>query len=213
MDLDVAGSLNAAVRSVSWTAKDEQPALTVIISRSLETTEQDLWSAVTSRERIPRWFLPVSGELELGGRFQLEGNAGGAITECRPPSHLALTWEFAGDLSWVEVDISGEDGGRVRLTLFHTALLSEFWNTYGPGAVGVGWEMALLGLSLHIADPQAVMPDEAAFAASTEGRALIAGSSESWAQASIAAGQEPGTANAAAARTTAFYTGEPSESE
>ena len=56
--------------------------------------------AVTSAERIPRWFLPVSGRLELGGRYQLEGNAGGTIRRCERPSHLGLTWELGGDVSW-----------------------------------------------------------------------------------------------------------------
>ena len=29
---------------------------------------EDLWSALTDRARIPRWFPPVSGDLELDGR-------------------------------------------------------------------------------------------------------------------------------------------------
>lgn len=40
-----------------------------------------MWDACTDPERIPRWFLPISGDLRLNGRYQLEGNAGGAITE------------------------------------------------------------------------------------------------------------------------------------
>ena len=54
---------------------------------------------MTNGERIPRWFLPVSGELGPGGRYQLEGNAGGVITVCERQSHFALTWEFVGDVS------------------------------------------------------------------------------------------------------------------
>ncbi len=74
--------------------------------------------------------------------------------------------------------------------------------------LGVGWEMAALGLALHIAAPSALKPDELEFATSAEGRSFITGSSEGWAQAAIAAGTEPEVANAAAGRTTAFYTGE-----
>ena len=85
-------------------------------------------------------------------------------------AHFAITWEFGGEVSWVEISVSGEVGGRTRLALTHTSLLSEFWDTYGPGAVGVGWEMALLGLAIHVADPEVPMPDEAAFANSAEGR-------------------------------------------
>ena len=101
-------------------------------------------------------------------------------------------------MSWVEVRLRDDGAGRARLTLTHTARLSEHWDTYGPGAVGVGWEMGLLGLAMHLAQPTAPKPDEAAFATSPEGRALIAGSSEAWAAAAVAAGTDPGVARAAA---------------
>ena len=212
MEFDVEGHLGAVERSVASLERDGQPARAVTISRSYPTTVEDLWEAVTSRERIPRWFLPISGDLELGGRYQLEGNAGGVITACERPSHLALTWEFGGDVSWVEARLSDAGAGRARLTLTHTALLSEHWREYGPGAVGVGWEMGLLGLALHIDQPAAPKPDEAAFAASRDGKALLTGSSEAWGQAAVAAGTDPDAALAAASRTTAFYTGESAES-
>ena len=212
MAINPQNHLSAVHRSVSSLERNGQPANAVMLSRSYVTTVEDLWDAVTNGERIPRWFLPVSGDLKLGGRYQLEGNAGGMITECKRLSHFALTWEFAGDVSWVEVRVSGDGNGRARLTLTHTSLLSEHWTEYGPGATGVGWDLGLLGLAIHIAQPDKPMPDEAAFAASPEGKAFIAGSSEGWAQAAMAAGEDPGAARAAARRTTAFYTGESPES-
>ena len=97
------------------------------------------------------------------------------------------------------------------MSLTHTAILSEHWDTYGPGAVGVGWEMGLLGMELHLTQPSAPKPDPEEFAMSPDGKALLTGSSEAWAQAAIAAGADPDSARAAARRTTAFYTGEPDE--
>ena len=47
-----------------------------MLERTYETTIVDLWDAITSAERIPRRFLPISGDLRLGGRYQLEGHAG-----------------------------------------------------------------------------------------------------------------------------------------
>ena len=209
MKFDVEGHLGAVERSVSAPEREGRPARAVTLSRSFATTIEDLWDAATSGERIPRWFLPISGDLEPGGRFQLEGNAGGSITACEPPSHFALTWEFGGDVSWVEVRVADAGNGAARLTLTHTQHVSDHWDRYGPGATGVGWEMGLLGLALHIAQPDAPKPDEAAFAASPDGKALITGSSEGWERAAIAAGTAPEAAHAAATRTTAAYTGEP----
>jgi len=195
-------------RSVAFLERDARPASAVGLSRSFATTLKDLWDAVTNPDRIPRWFAPVTGNLEAGGHYQVEGNAGGAIVACEPRSHFGLNWEFGGDVSWVEVQVWEEEAGRIGLALIHTALLSEHWDTFGPGAVGVGWEMGFLGLALHIAHPSAPKPDEEEFATSPEGRAFITGSSEGWAQAAIAAGTEAEAARAAAGRTTAFYTGE-----
>ncbi len=208
MKFDVERHLGAVERSVSSLERDGQAARAVTLSRGYATTVEDLWDAVTNAERIPRWFMPVSGDLELGGRYQLEGNAGGVIEECEPPSRVALTWEFGGDVSWVEARVAEEGAGRVRLTVTHTSLLSEHWEQYGPGAVGVGWEMGLLGLALHISRPDEPKPDTVKFATSRDGKALMMGSSERWGEAAVGGGEDPAAARAAAGRTAAFYTGE-----
>ena len=208
MSFNVEAELSAAERSVSSMDVDGRVAHVVTLSRSYATTVADAWDAVTNAERIPRWFVPVAGDLQLGGRYQLEGNAGGVITACHPLSHFALTWEFGGDVSWVEVRLSDRGDGHVRLTLAHTSHHSAHWDEFGPGATGVGWEMGLLGLAVHLEQPDEAKIDEAAFIASAEGRALMTGSSDAWGQAAIEAGADPAAARAAAQRTTAFYTGE-----
>ena len=207
MNFDVEEHLGAVERCVSLMERDGSPASAVTLARSYPAEEEDVWDAVTNPRRVPRWFLPLSGDLSLGGRYRLEGNASGVIEACEPLSHLSLTWEFAG-VSWVDVRLSDDGAGRTRLALTHTAHLSEYWDEYGPGAAGVGWEMVLAGLALHLARPEAAKPDDAAFAASADGRAFIAGSSERWGRAAVASGTDPEDAAAAARRTTAFYTGE-----
>lgn len=207
MNLDGGAHLSAARRSVSSPERDGQAARAVTLSRSYAATVEEIWDAVTNPERLPRWFLPISGEMQPGGRYQLEGNAGGVITACERLSRFQLTWEFGEEVSWVDVRVADEGAGRTRLTLTHTALLSDHWDQYGPGATGVGWELGLLGLALHLADPTAPKLDEAAFAASADGRAFIAGSGAAWERAAVTAGTDPAAARAAARRTTAFYTG------
>ena len=213
MNFDVERELAAVERSVSSLECDGQPARAVTLSRSYEAVPADLWTALTDAERIPKWFMPVSGDLKLDGCYQLEGNANGTILECEPLSRFKITWEFGGDVSWLAVGITGDGDSRTRLTLTHTARLSEHWDTYGPGAVGVGWDLSLLGLSLLISNPNKPKPDEAAFATSSAGKAFISGSSERWGDASIAAGTETEAAKAAARQTTAFYTGQSTDSD
>lgn len=209
MPIDVASHLGAVRRSVQALERDGRPARAVILERSYDTDVDDLWDAMTNPQRLPRWFLPVEGDLKRGGRYQLKGNAGGTITDCEPPVHLSLTWEMMGQVSWVEVRLAREGPSRTRFTLTHTAPLSDFWRQYGPGAVGVGWESGLMGLALHLADPLAMKPDEATFTASPEGKCFYTGSSERWGEAAIAAGEDPDMIAAAVRATTAFYTGEP----
>ena len=86
MEIDIASVLGLVTRTVRNFEKDGKPASTVTLTRLYDTDVDDLWEALTSAERIPRWFLPVEGELTLGGRYQLKGNAGGTITACTPRS-------------------------------------------------------------------------------------------------------------------------------
>lgn len=209
MDFDAEDHLGAVERRVSWLDLDGQPAAAITLARNYATTAEDLWRAITDSDHVPRWFLPISGELKLGGRYQLEGNANGEITACTRPSHLALTWEFGENLSWVEIYCAAQQAGTVRLELKHTGHLSPHWDEYGPGAAGVGWELAFMGLARYLAQPTKPKLDATTFVASTDGQALITGSSAGWEQAAIAAGTKPDVAHAAARRTTAFYTGKP----
>ena len=208
MEFDVEGHLAATERSVSWPEVDDQPARAVTLSRSYEASLEELWEACTDPSRIERWFGPVSGDLKTGGHYQVEGNASGRITACERLSHISLIWEFGGDVSWVEARFTGEGAGQTRVSLTHTALLSGHWGTYGPGAMGVGWEMAFLGLAFHLADPSAPRPDDMEFVTSPNGKSFIEGSSRGWGDAAVTAGEEPEIARAAERQTTAFYTGE-----
>jgi uncharacterized protein YndB with AHSA1/START domain len=210
--IDVAHQINSVERRVGSRALEAGEAHTVTISRVYDTALEDLWDACTDPERISRWFLPISGDLRPGGRFAFEGNASGTIERCDPPHGLDATWEFGGQVSWVEVRLTHEPEGRARFTLEHIARVGDdLWAQFGPGAVGVGWDGGVLGLALHIATA-AQGPDRAvveAWQASDEGREFMRLASERWGEASVAAGTDPEAARAAAARTTDAYTGQP----
>ena len=213
MNTDVAQQIGAVVREVASREHEGRLARVVVATRTYNTTVEDVWDALTSAERLPRWFLPVTGDLRLGGHYQFKGNAGGTITRCEPPRLLAVTWAMGPSMSWVTVSLAEDAGGGTRLELEHVAHVDDaFWDQYGPGAVGVGWDLAMMGLVRHVATGAAVDPDAfAAWTASAEGKDFVRRSSDEWRRASVAAGTDAAAAKAAAARTTAFYGGEPGD--
>ena len=86
MTYDFEKHLGQVERSVSSLERGGKPARAVTLTRTYDTTVDDLWDAVTSPERLPRWFAPVGGDLKLGGRYKVHGNAGGEVTACEPPA-------------------------------------------------------------------------------------------------------------------------------
>jgi uncharacterized protein YndB with AHSA1/START domain len=206
--IDVTQQINSVRRQVGRRVLEAGEAHTVTISQTYDATIDEVWDACTNPERIPRWFLPVSGDLRLGGRYQLEGNAGGTIERCDPPTGFAATWEFGGEVSWIEVRLLTESKGRTRFEIEHIAHVGdERWAEFGPGAVGVGWDMGLMGLATHLWSGRAVDRQEgAAWAASDEGKRFMSLSSQRWCEANVAAGADEADAQAAADRTAAAYT-------
>jgi uncharacterized protein YndB with AHSA1/START domain len=212
---DLIDELHATARAVGTGTMPAGEAKVVELSRSYPADAEDVWDAITNPDRIPRWFLPVSGDLRLGGTYQLEGNAGGEIRACEPPRHLQLTWIFGEppgpeDASIVDVRLEPDDDGGTRLTLVHTAVVPpEMWDQFGPGAVGVGWDLSLMGLALHIDSGEAVDPAEVeAWSISPDGKAFIVAASDGWGDAAIADGDDPAMARRRAATAGAFYSGE-----
>ena len=207
--IDIHEHVNAVRREVGTRVLEAGEARVVTLSRTYDAPVDEVWDACTSIERIPRWFLPITGELRLGGRYQLEGNAGGVVERCDSPRSFAATWEFGGDVSGIEVRFDPATADSTVLTLEHVGHVDdEFWDRFGPGAVGLGWEGGLLGLAGHLGSPGVVTPAEAeAWAMSDEGRAFMTLSAERWRDAHIAAGAVPAAAADSAARTAAFYTG------
>jgi uncharacterized protein YndB with AHSA1/START domain len=208
MEIDVARHIGAVSREVRSVARDGRELKAVVAQRSYDTSVADLWDAISNPERIPRWFLPITGELRQGGRYQFEGNAGGEIRECEPPRRLAVTWEFGGGVSWLEVRLAEQPGGGVLLELEHVMAADAHWEQFGPGAAGVGWELGLMGLAEHLTGGSADPAQGLAWMASAEGREFMRRSSAGWGEADVVGGAEAAQAQASAGRTAAFYTGE-----
>jgi len=184
----------------------------VVLRRTYPAAVADVWEACTDADRLSRWFLPVTGELRLGGHYQLEGNAGGEILHCEPPRLLKVTWIFGADpaeaagTSEVELRLEALGPEETRLELVHAGIETpERWTEFGPGATGVGWDLALLGLNQYLGGE--LVADPADWEASPEIVEYSRRSAWAWADAHRAAGGPADEAEAAARNTAKFYTG------
>jgi uncharacterized protein YndB with AHSA1/START domain len=211
IEIDVDHQIKSVQRKLGHRTIDTGKAHIVTMSQSYDTDQDDLWDAVTNVERIPRWFLPISGDLQLGGSYQLEGQAGGTILTCDPPKNFTATWEFGGNVSWIDVTVAGDGPGRARLVLEHIAEIADdaIWRQFGPGAVGMGWDSMLLGLALHLATGESIDPSFGQqWMATEDGRRFLTLSGDEWYAAHVAFGEEPAAARAMADRCIKTYLGE-----
>lgn len=206
--IDVDGQISAVHRRLGTRVLEAGEARVMTISQSYDAEIEDVWDACTDPERIPRWFLPVTGDFRVGGKYALEGNATGTIERCEPPKLLAATWEFGGEVSWIEVVLSSDSADRTTFRLEHVAHVDDTrWAEFGPGATGVGWDLSLMALGLHLGSGESVDPQAAAeWSTSPEGKQFIQESSDRWCETSVAAGTDPEAARSAADKTTAAYT-------
>jgi uncharacterized protein YndB with AHSA1/START domain len=209
--------IDAVDRSVATEDVDGVPSRVQTLAQTYPSPISDVWDAVTSAERIGRWFLPVAGDLKVGGTYQLEGNAGGSVQECHAPNesgaaHYKVTWEFGGGVTWLTVRLEAVDAEHTRLQLEHIARVEdvpdELWQQFGPSGTGIGWDSGLLGLWLHLVDPDARPDDVEAWTASEEGKGFMRRSADAWAGAHARDGVDEAVASAAADTTYGMYIGE-----
>ena len=216
--VDVNAQIADVERGVQTTQRDGEDVRVQRLAQEYPASIQDVWDAVSTQSRIARWFLPISGDLRVGGRYQLEGNAGGEVLACDAPANGAAsyraTWEYGGGVTWITVRLTDLGGERTRFELEHVAAVADvpdaLWEQFGPGATGIGWDSALLGLALHLGSAvDGPTPEEGqAWLVSDEGRAFTRASADSWREAHIADGADPETAARAAEATAGAYAGE-----
>jgi uncharacterized protein YndB with AHSA1/START domain len=163
---DVTNRAAATHREIGRRQTADGDARYLLIRRHYDATVADVWDACTNPDRISRWLMPISGDLRLGGTYQLEGNAGGTILRCEPPRFLAATWVFGepkpGESSVVEVRLSPDANGGTILQLDHTAVFDlpdDFWLA-NIGDFGAGWETVTTALANHLDRPGDSQPAE-----------------------------------------------------
>ena len=152
---DIASLINDTHSEIGGRRIAAGSARTVLIRRDYDATIDDVWDACTDPDRLNRWFLDVTGDLRLGGTYQLEGNAHGEILRCEPPRLLAVSWIY-GDrpVDEVELRLSPAGDGRTVLELEHATVLGRVeWEGRSVEVItglGPGWEPALFALDKYL---------------------------------------------------------------
>ncbi|MCS7479562.1 SRPBCC family protein [Umezawaea endophytica] len=158
--IDIADHLKAVHREVGRQTSTSGEVVSVLLRRDYDAHVDDVWDALTDPDRLKRWFLPISGDLRVGGSFQLEGNAGGDILTCDPPTLLKVT--FGGPTSVVELRLTATGDDTTTLELDHTVPVEVAGSGAGALYVGPGWDSAFLALALFLDDRTTEDPAESA---------------------------------------------------
>ncbi|GIH29395.1 activator of HSP90 ATPase [Acrocarpospora phusangensis] len=149
--IDLSQQIAATRRAVEHRTEAGEETVSAVLRRSYDTGIEKVWGALTDPDRLRQWFLPVSGEFRVGGRFQVEGNAGGEILRCEPPKLLLVT--YGHETSLVEVRLAGDSHGTT-LELDHTVPVALAGGVVGALYVAPGWDGVVMGLGRYLAgDP------------------------------------------------------------
>jgi uncharacterized protein YndB with AHSA1/START domain len=155
--IDIVQQINAAQRRLGDRPVATGAGRSLHLRRAYDAPIEDVWLACTDPDRLSRWLAPVEGDLRVGGTFQLKDNAGGEILACDEPHRIKVTWAFGpGMPTEVEVRLTADGDHTTVLELDHAspaAIVDELVRSYGPGGtigIGGGWDLALLGLDLHL---------------------------------------------------------------
>ena len=203
------------MHTVRYGVRDGAEVASVEVTQTYDGGVEDVWDALTSAERLPRWFAPVQGDLQRGGRFQIEGNAAGTVLECHPPRGFTTTWEFGGSTSWLMVEVAEASPSRTVVRISHTVPTDDdHWRRFGPAAVGLGWDLTAAGLRMHLAGGGPggadIAAEGVAWMTGPEGVAYLQRCGEGWEAADVSAGGDVAAAGERAAASVAVFTTPPS---
>jgi uncharacterized protein YndB with AHSA1/START domain len=134
-------------------------ARVAVLHRSYEAAIEDVWDACTNPERLRRWYVPVTGDLRLGGMFEQAMMGSGVITRCEPPR--LLTVSLGGGVDEIELKLSPGADGMTVLELQHatTADQHEIGGQMYDAiyCMGGGYYPRLLALDMHL---RGELPDD-----------------------------------------------------
>ncbi len=156
-------SLHAIERIVTHRDIEDGPAHAVVLRRRLDAPIEAVWAAITSPDRIDRFFLPVDGDFREGGHYAFQGQASGSILVCDAPNLLRLEWlpPDRDEADEVEVRLTADGDGATWLELEHASVADVFHTDLSGDkfSPAIGWEGPLHYLAEYL---RGVLPDRPA---------------------------------------------------
>jgi uncharacterized protein YndB with AHSA1/START domain len=115
-----------------------------------DTDVEDLWSAVTDPERLARWLVDVSGDLQVGGAFTASFTSSwegvGRVDVCERPHRLLVTMSpETAEETVIEAELHG-DGDETLLVIEERGLPLDVYADHGAG-----WQAHVEDLDTHLA--------------------------------------------------------------
>lgn len=162
MSAETTGPIRGSVRSVEGQG-------VVRIEDRFEAPIDELWSALTSPDRLARWHATVEGDLRPGGEFRTyvasdDVEKTGRVETCEPPRRFVVTTRET-DESWrrgqgaapfdetIEVTLS-PDGDQTTLVVEVRGLPLEPLAFYGAG-----WQLHAERLHAYLAGREVLDPE------------------------------------------------------
>jgi len=96
-------------------------ARVAIFNRAYDASIEDVWDACTNPARLSRWYVPVQGDLRVGGHFQQAMMGSGVVVECDPPHRLKVS--LVGGADEIELALTATDHETTALELQHATTL------------------------------------------------------------------------------------------
>lgn len=128
-------------------------ARVAVFTRTYDAPIEDVWDACTNPDRLRRWYVPVTGELRVGGNFQQVNMGSGTVLACEKPRLLKLS--LGGGADEIELRLSsGPADGATTLELQHATTLDSHeigGQSYDAiFCMGGGYYPRLLALDQHL---------------------------------------------------------------
>jgi uncharacterized protein YndB with AHSA1/START domain len=140
-------------------------ARVAVMRRHYDAPVEDVWDACTDPERLARWYVPVTGDLRVGGSFEQVNMGSGVIVRCEPPTFLLVS--LGGGVDEIELHLAASATGGTDLRIEHATTLDSheiMGETYDAVfCMGGGYYPRLLALDWHLRGTLPPSYDSSAF--------------------------------------------------